>query len=217
MKFLHGKNLKLIDKRSAFIAPTVKLGDNVTVYENNRIEGETVIGNNVTIMPGCYIKNCVIGDGCVITSSHCENATVENDCSVGPFSRLRPDAVIKSGAKIGNFVEIKNATVGEGTKVSHLAYVGDAELGKNCNIGCGAIFVNYNGKIKQKTIVKDNCFIGSNCNIIAPVTIGSDSYICAGTTITENVNTDDFVIGRVRQTVKEKRAHVYLKNSERSE
>ena len=212
LKVKHGKNLILKDKKSFFVEGNVELGNNVTIYENNRIEGTTVIGNNVIIMPGCYIKNCVIQDNSVIIGSHCEEAFVGKNCSVGPFARLRPKAVIKDGAKIGNFVEIKNATVGEGSKVSHLAYVGDAEIGADCNIGCGAIFVNYNGKIKQKTIVKDNCFIGSNCNVIAPVTIESNSYICAGTTVTENVREDDFVIGRVRQIVKENRAHEYLKN-----
>ena len=107
--------------------------------------------------------------------------------------------------------EIKNAVIGKGSKVNHLAYVGDAEIGENCNIGCGAIFVNYNGKIKQKSIVKDNCFIGSNCNIIAPVVIEDNSYICAGTTVTKDVKNGDFVIGRVRQEVKENLAKKYLK------
>lgn len=213
MKFLHGKNLKLVDKKSVFIDKTVKVGDNVTIYENNRIEGDTVIGDNVTIMPGCYIKDCKIGNGSVITSSHCDSAVVGEGCTVGPFARLRPCAEIKDGAKIGNFVEIKNAVIGEGTKVSHLAYVGDADVGKNCNIGCGAIFVNYDGKTKSRTTVKDDCFIGSNCNIIAPVVIEKGSYICAGTTIVDDVNKDDFVIGRVRPTVKGNRAHEYLKES----
>lgn len=213
MKFLHGKNLKLIDKKSVFIDKTVRVGNNVTIYENNRIEGDTVIGDNVTIMAGCYIKDCKIGNGSVITSSHCDSAVVGENCSVGPFSRLRPCAEIKDSAKIGNFVEIKNAVIGEGTKVSHLAYVGDADVGKNCNIGCGAIFVNYNGKTKSRTTVKDDCFIGSNCNIIAPVVIEQGSYICAGTTVVDGVNKDDFVIGRVKPTIKENRAHEYLKES----
>ena len=98
--------------------------------------------------------------------------------------------------------------------MSHLAYVGDADVGKNCNIGCGVIFVNYNGKTKNRSLVGDNCFIGSNCNVIAPVNIASDSYICAGTTITDDVNCGDFVIGRVRQEVKEGRAYKYLKDKE---
>ena len=214
MKFIHGKNLKIYDKRSVFIDKAVKIGENVVIYENNRIEGDTVIGDNTVIMPNCYIKNCKIGKGSVINYSQAEDTTVGDNVSVGPFARLRPKAEISDNVKIGNFVEIKIAVIGEGTKVSHLAYVGDATLGKNCNIGCGAIFVNYNGRTKNRTTVGDNCFIGSNCNIIAPVEISSDSYICAGTTITEDVKTDDFVIGRVRQQVKENRAHKYLKEKE---
>ena len=214
MKFICGKNLKIKDKKSVFIDQTVKIGDNVVIYENNRIEGTTEIGDNSVIMPNCYIKNCKIGKGTVFNYSQAEDAEVGDSVSVGPFARLRPKAQVKNNAKIGNFVEIKNAVIGDGTKVSHLAYVGDATVGKNCNIGCGAIFVNYNGKAKNRTTVGDNCFIGSNCNIIAPVNIASDSYICAGTTITDDVKTDDFVIGRVRQQVKEGRAHEYLKGKE---
>lgn len=214
MKFVCGKNLTLKDKRTIFIDKTVKIGNNVTIYENNRIEGETVIGDNVTILPNCYIKDTVIGDGATFNYSQSESATVGKNVTVGPFARLRPKADIKDNARIGNFVEIKNAVIGEGTKVSHLAYVGDAELGKNCNIGCGAIFVNYNGRTKSRTTVGDDCFIGSNCNVIAPVNIASSSYICAGTTVTGDVKTDDFVIGRVRQEIKEGRAHKYLKEKE---
>nr|MBO4517824.1 hypothetical protein [Clostridia bacterium] len=214
MKFICGKNLKIVDKKSVFIDKTVKIGDNVVIYENNRIEGTTEIGDNSVIMPNCYIKNCKIGKGTVFNYSQAEDAEVGDNVSVGPFARLRPKAQVKNNAKIGNFVEIKNAVIGDGTKVSHLAYVGDAAVGKNCNIGCGAIFVNYNGKAKNRTTVGDNCFIGSNCNIIAPVNIASDSYICAGTTITDDVKTDDFVIGRVRQQTKENRAHEYLKGKE---
>ncbi len=212
MKFKKGKNLILKDKKSIFIGKDVVIGNNVTIYENNRLEGKTEILDGVTLLPNNYIVDSVIGENSLINYSQIDNSIVKNDVNVGPFSRLRPHSVIESGAKIGNFVEIKNATIGKGSKVSHLAYVGDAEIGEDCNIGCGAIFVNYNGKIKQKTIVKDNCFIGSNCNVIAPVTIEANSYICAGTTITQNVNEDDFVIGRVRQEVKQKRAHEYLKN-----
>jgi bifunctional UDP-N-acetylglucosamine pyrophosphorylase/glucosamine-1-phosphate N-acetyltransferase len=113
--------------------------------------------------------------------------------------------------KIGNFVEVKNARVGDGTAVSHLAYVGDCDIGAGCNIGCGAIFVNYDGKTKHRTTVEDNCFIGSNCNIIAPVHIAKNSYICAGTTVTKDTQNLDFVIGRVEPTVKSGRAKGYLK------
>ncbi|MBE7061860.1 MAG: UDP-N-acetylglucosamine diphosphorylase [Clostridiales bacterium] len=211
MKYCKGKNLVLKDKRSIFIAPTVIIGNNVTIYENVRIEGKSEIKDGATIMPGCYIVDTVIGERTTINYSQTEDAFVGNDCYVGPFARLRPKAVVCDKAKIGNFVEIKNATIGEGSKVNHLAYVGDADIGRDCNIGCGAIFVNYNGRTKSRTTVGDECFIGSNCNVIAPVKIESRAYICAGTTITDEVHTDDFVIGRVRQTVKENRAHEYLK------
>ena len=212
MRFQHGKNLKIYGKKTVFIDKTVKIGNNVVIYENNRIVGNTVIGDNSVIMPNCYIKNCEIGNGTIFNYSQAEDAKIGNNVSVGPFARLRPNAEICDNAKIGNFVEIKNAVVGKGTKVSHLAYVGDASIGDDCNIGCGAIFVNYNGKTKNRTIVGDNCFIGSNCNIIAPVNVESNSYICAGTTVTEDVKTGDFVIGRVRQEVKPERAKNYLKN-----
>ena len=213
MKIKHGKNFCIKDKRSVFIDQTVSIGDNVTIYENNRIEGNTTICDGAVIMPNCHIKNAYIGEKSVINCSQLEDCVVGNDCIVGPFARLRPKARLFDKVKIGNFVEIKNATIGENTKVNHLAYVGDADLGKDCNVGCGAIFVNYNGKTKNRTTVGDGCFIGSNCNIIAPVNIASKSYICAGTTITENVETDDFVIGRVRQQVKKNRAHEYIKGN----
>ena len=203
--------VKIFNKRSVFIDKSVVIGKNVTIYENNRIEGNTVIGDNVVILPNCYIRDTVIGDGSIINHSQTEKATVGKNCSVGPFGRLRPRALLKDGEKLGNFAEVKNAVIGEGSKINHLAYVGDADVGKNCNIGCGVIFVNYNGRIKQRTVVGDNCFIGSNSNIIAPVVIENNTYICAGTTVTDDVKTDGFVIGRVRQTVKENRAHEYLK------
>lgn len=211
MKYKHGKNLKIISKRSVFIDETVVIGDNVTIYENNRLEGNTVIGDNVVVLPNNYLIDTKVGNGTIINHSQSEKADIGNNCNVGPFARLRPNAKLCDNVHVGDFVEIKNATLGEGTKANHLAYIGDADIGKECNIGCGAIFVNYNGKIKQRTIVGDNSFIGSNCNIIAPVNIESNTFICAGTTVTSDVNEDDFVIGRVRQETKENRAHEYLK------
>lgn len=201
----------LLNKKSTFIDKEVVFGKNVKIYENNRIEGKTYIGDNVIIYPGNYIIDCEIGAGTTIDCSRLDKSKTGKDCSIGPFARLRPNSNLGDKVKVGNFVEIKNATIKNGTKISHLAYVGDAEIGEECNIGCGAIFVNYNGKSKSKTIVGDNCFIGSNCNVIAPVKIEDNAYICAGTTITNDVNEDDFVIGRVRQEVKSNRAHEYLK------
>ncbi len=213
MKYKFRKDTIVVDKKSVFIDKSVVIGKNVKIYENNRIEGNTVIGDNCVILPNNYIIDTVIGENSVINHSQTEQAIIGKDCKVGPFARLRPKAELKDKVQIGDFVEVKNAVLGKGTKANHLAYVGDADVGENCNIGCGAIFVNYNGRTKSRTTVGDNCFIGSNCNIIAPVNIESNSYVCAGTTITENVNEDDFVIGRVRQTVKHNRAHQYLKET----
>ena len=209
--YKHGSDLKLLDEGSIFIGESVVIGDGVTVYENNRIEGECVIGDGAVIYPGNFLKDTVVGSGTTVDSSRIESATVGDGVSIGPYARLRPGAQVMDGAHIGNFVEVKNATVGRGTKVGHLAYVGDADIGDGCNIGCGAIFVNYDGRAKHRTTVGDNAFIGSNCNIIAPVRIGKNSYIAAGTTVTEEVSEGDFVIGRVGQTVKPKRAEKYLK------
>ena len=211
MKFKHSKNLVLKDKKSIFLDKSVKIGDNVTIYENNRIIGDTVIGNGVTIFPGCFISDSIIDDFVEITSSNIDQSHIGEKSVIGPFARLRKGTKLEKKVKVGNFVEIKNSTIGEGSKISHLAYVGDVDMGKDCNIGCGVIFVNYNGRNKNRSMVGDECFIGSNCNIIAPVKIESRSYICAGTTVTEDIKSNDFVIGRVRQEVKENRADKYLK------
>lgn len=162
-------------------------------------------------MPNNYIVDCKISNDCTIDHSYMEASTIAEKTSIGPFSRLRPNSTIGSNCKIGNFVEIKNSNIGDGSKASHLAYIGDADIGKDCNIGCGAIFVNYNGKSKSRSKIGNNCFIGSNVNVVVPVNIADDSYICTGTTITIDTNPFDFVIGRVRETVKPEYAKKYKK------
>lgn len=204
----------ILDKSSVFVDDRAKIGENVIIYENNRIEGETIIGDNVTLYPNNFISSSEIGKGSKVHASVIESSKVGSCVSIGPFAHLRPGSKIGDYAKIGNFCEIKNAEIGERTKVSHLAYVGDAKVGKKCNIGCGAIFVNYNGKTKNKTFVEDEVFIGSNVNIVAPVTIGKGAYICAGTTVAEDVSGEDFVIGRVRAEVKPGRAKKYFSPSD---
>ena len=192
-----------------FVDDTVEIAEDVKIYPNVYILGNSKIGKGTVIYPSTTIENSIIGENCVIKSSYIEESEVKNNVTIGPFAHLRPNSVVLDDCKIGNFVEIKNAVIGKGTSASHLAYVGDADIGEKCNIGCGAIFVNYNGKSKSRTIVEDNCFIGSNCNVVAPVHIKKGSYVCAGTTITIDTNEDDFVIGRSRETVKSNRAHLY--------
>ena len=180
------------------------------IYPNVILLGRVKIGKNTVVFPGSVIADSTIGDNCQIKSSYIENSTIRNGISIGPFAHIRPNSIINNNCKIGNFVEVKNSILGENTKASHLTYIGDATIGKNCNIGCGAIFVNYNGREKQKNIVGDNCFIGSNANIIAPVNLANNTYICAGTTVTINSKPGDFIIGRVRETVKPNLANKYL-------
>lgn len=208
---MNAKNQKSMTSFGVFIDETAKIGENVKIYPNVYILGNSIIGSGSIIYPNTTIENSTIGENCIIKSSFIEESLVKNNVQIGPFAHLRPHSVIEDECKVGNFVEIKNATLNKGTKASHLAYVGDADIGENCNIGCGAIFVNYNGKSKNRTKVGKNCFIGSNCNIIAPVDIADNSYICAGTTQTVDTENDDFVIGRCRETIKKNRAHKYLK------
>ena len=200
---------KFLNKKSCFIGKDVHFGKNVTIYENNHIEGKCFIDDNGIIYPNNFIVDCEIGKNCKIHHSFLENSKIGDDVCIGPFARLRPNCVIHNNCKIGNFVEIKNSEIGQGCKISHLAYVGDATIGKDCNVGCGVIFANYNGKEKNKSIVGDHVFIGSNCNIIAPIKIKNDCYICAGTTVTDSTDNGDFVIGRARQENKPNRAKKY--------
>ena len=170
------------------------------------------IHNLASIDKYSVIKNSTIEQGAKVEQSYIENSIIKQNATIGPFAHIRPNCVIGENCKIGNFCEIKNSIIGDGTKVSHLAYVGDAIVGKNCNIGCGVIFANYNGKEKNKIEIGDNVFIGSNCNLIAPLKIASNVYVCAGTTVTQDLANDDFVIGRLKECIKPNRAHNYFKN-----
>lgn len=200
----------LKDKKSTFIDDDVVIGKNVIIYPNNTIEKGSIIEDNVTLLPGNFISASRVGKGSKVHQSFIENSQIGQGCLIGPYAHLRPKTVLKDNVKVGNFCEIKNSQIGENTKISHLAYVGDAIVGQNCNIGCGAIFVNYNGKIKAKTIVGNSCFIGSNVNVIAPVSLSDKTYICAGTTVTQSTMQEDFVIGRVPNCVKAHYSQKYL-------
>lgn len=214
-RLLSYKNLgefmtKFLNKKSCYIGKNVKFGKNVIIYENNHIEGNCVIGDNVTLLPNNFIDSCIIEDECLIHNSVIEKSQIGKRCKIGPFARIRPNTIIDEECKIGNFVEVKNSHIGSETKISHLAYVGDAEVGEKCNIGCGVIFANYDGKNKNKIEIGNHVFIGSNCNLIAPLKIDNDSFICAGTTVTENVSKNKFVIGRVKQENKENKKIRYV-------
>lgn len=181
------------------------------IGNNNTIINTKFVGNNIIIGNNCTLKNVIVADNTVITDSFVENSMIGKDCKIGPYCRIRPNSNIGDNCKVGNFVEIKNSELHRGVKVSHLAYIGDAIIGENTNIGCGVVFANYNGLNKQISVVGKNCFLGSNVNIVAPIKIANDTYVCAGTTITEDTENGDFVIGRVKAESKKKYAF-YLKN-----
>lgn len=200
----------IIDPKTTFILGNCKIGKGVIIYPFNVIENSS-IGDGTVLLPFNHIVGSQIGGGCRLASSFIELSRVKDNCRIGPFAHLRPDSQVECGARIGNFVEIKNSTIGSDTKVSHLSYVGDATIGKGVNIGCGAVFVNFNGKVKQRSFVGDGSFVGSSVNLIAPVKIGQRAFICAGTTVDADVKDGAMVIGRSRMVTKDDRAKDYLK------
>lgn len=175
-------------------------GKDVEIDINVIIEGNVRLGNRVKIGAGCVLKNVEIADDVEIKPySVLENAVVGEKAAIGPFSRLRPGAELAAETHVGNFVEIKQAKVGKGSKVNHLTYIGDAEIGRDCNIGAGVITCNYDGANKFKTVIGDNVFVGSDSQLIAPVTIADNVTVAAGATVTDNVEAGELVISRVRQ------------------
>ena len=179
----------------------VIIGKNCVIGSYNKIL-DSAIQNN-SLLTGNFINNTLVNNNATVKNSVVENSEIGFSCVVGVFSHLRPNSKLLKNVKIGNFVETKNCLVGNNTKASHLTYIGDAEIGENVNVGCGTIFCNYNGKIKQKTIVKNNVFIGSNSNLVAPIVVNENSFIAAGSTITNNVPKNTLAIARSKQINKE--------------
>ncbi|MUG48218.1 bifunctional UDP-N-acetylglucosamine diphosphorylase/glucosamine-1-phosphate N-acetyltransferase GlmU [Paenibacillus woosongensis] len=189
----------IIDPQSTYIGADVQIGSDTILYPGTSIAGNTVIGEDCVIGPGTEVNNCQIHNGAKVKQSVLMDAEVGSETTVGPFAYLRPGAKLGAHVKVGDFVEIKNASIDEGSKVSHLSYIGDAKVGKNVNIGCGAITVNYDGYNKSITEIEDDAFVGSNVNLIAPVKIGKGAYVVAGSTITHTVPDNDLAIARNRQ------------------
>jgi bifunctional UDP-N-acetylglucosamine pyrophosphorylase/glucosamine-1-phosphate N-acetyltransferase len=192
--------VSFIDMSSVFIHPDAKIGMDTVIYPNVHIEGKTIIGKGCTIYPNVRIADSTVGNHVVIKDSTViESATINKNATIGPFAHLRPGSIIGPSSKIGNFVEIKKSVIGEGTKASHLSYLGDAEIGKNVNIGAGTITCNYDGMEKHKTVIEDGAFIGSDTQLVAPVKIGKGAYVGAGSTITEDVPPMSLALSRAKQ------------------
>lgn len=194
------EGVTLADPARLDIRGTVTAGQDVAIDINVVLQGNVELGDNVVIGPNCVLTNCRIGAGTVIeANSIVEDAQVDSQCTVGPYARLRPGAVMKDGSKVGNFVEMKKAVLGEGAKANHLTYLGDAEVGANANIGAGTITCNYDGVNKSKTKIGENAFIGSNSSLVAPVTIGDGATVGAGSVITGEVEPAALAVARGKQ------------------
>lgn len=193
------RGVHILDPQSVFVDPAVTVGAGTVLLPNVILRGETHIGAGCEIGPNTMIRDCTLGDGCVANSSQLNEAVFGRNVNIGPFAYVRPGTVVADDCKVGDFVEVKNAVIGKGTKLPHLIYVGDSDVGERCNFGCGSITCNYDGKHKHRTTVGDDVFIGCNTSLVAPVTVESGAYTAAGSTITDTVPAETLAIARARQ------------------
>ena len=194
--------VRILDTESVYVGPQVTVAEGNTLLPGVILRGKTSIGPGCEIGPNTMIRDCTIGARVTVNASQLNESTVDDDTAVGPFAYVRPHTHVGKGVKVGDFVELKNSTIGDGTKISHLTYVGDTDAGAHINFGCGTVTVNYDGTKKFRTVIGDHAFIGCNTNLVAPVTVGEGAYTAAGSTITEDVPGDSLAIARERQTVK---------------
>lgn len=194
--------VEIWDYNNTYVDPDVFVGQGTVLLPGTMLARGTVVGRNCRIGPNAYLAGTKVDDGATVNASQLYDAIVGAGTTVGPFAYVRPGTIIGKNCRVGDFVEVKNSVVGDGTKISHLTYVGDSDVGSNVNFGCGTVTVNYDRAKKYRTIIGDNCFIGCNSNLVAPVTLGSGAYTAAGSTITDDVPADALAIARARQTVK---------------
>ena len=199
----HARNgVVLIDPQATYIDAGVRIGAGTVIYPGNVLEGRTAVGAGCTLLPNNRLHDTTVGDGATLESVVAIEAEVGEGTTVGPFAYLRHGCKVGARCRIGDFVEIKNSTVGDETRISHLTYVGDSDLGRDINLGCGVVFVNYDGKKKYRSRVEDHAFIGCNVNLVSPVRVGREAYVAAGSTVTEDVPDAALCIARARQAVK---------------
>ena len=193
----------ILDGAAVYIDPRAEIGTGSLILPGTILRGRTRIGCGCEIGPNTMIRDCTVGDASTVNASQLNESTVGCRTNVGPFAYVRPGCTVGDDIKVGDFVELKNSVIGHGTKISHLTYVGDSDVGEHVNFGCGTVTTNNDGFKKYRTTVGDHVFIGCNTNLVAPVRVGDGAYIAAGATITEDVPPDALAIARSRQTVKE--------------
>jgi len=193
------------------IDENARIAPGATILPGTIIEGESSVGGGSVIGPNSYLKDAVIGENCTVKSSVVTLSEIKDGASVGPFSQIRPGSVVGADVKIGDFVEVKNSSIGAGTKIAHLTYVGDTDCGERVNFGCGVVTVNYNGKAKSRTVIEDDAFIGCNTNLVAPVKVGKGAYTAAGSTVTKDLPDNSLCIARAREVIKPDAAKKFKK------
>ena len=195
--------VEIIDPDRTYVGEDVQVDPGVVLFPGTHLRGSTSVAAGCLIGPDCWIEDTSIEAGCIVRYSFIERARIRERTTVGPYAHLRPGADVGPEARIGNFVEIKGARLARGVKAGHLAYIGDADVGEDANIGAGTITCNYDGESKHRTVIEKGAFIGSNATLVAPVTIGEDAYVAAGSAITEDVPASGLAFGRARQVNKE--------------
>ena len=193
------QGVTLMDPNSTYVDVDVEIGQDTIIYPSTWIEGNSKIGEGCKLGPNSHFKNTVMGDNVEAMFSFTEDCEIADDVKMGPYVHIRPNTKLAHKVKIGNFVEVKNSNIGEGSKLPHLSYIGDTDMGSGVNMGCGTITVNYDGKNKFRTIIGDDCFIGCNSNLVAPVKVNNGAYVGAGSTITKEVPENALAIARERQ------------------
>lgn len=196
---LMNSGVTIIDPASTFIDVGVEIGQDTIIYPNTYLEGDTKIGADCAIGPNTRFTNMIVGDGVQAQFSYCHDSEICDGVILGPYVHIRPNCKIGVKVKIGNFVEVKNSNIGEASKLPHLQYIGDCDMGSGVNMGCGTITVNYDGKKKYRTVIGDNVFVGCNSNLVAPITVEDGAYIAAGSTITKTVPKDNLAVARSHQ------------------
>ncbi len=193
------RGVRVIDPDAVYVGPNVTVGKGSVLLPGTILRGSTVIGEHCEIGPNTMIRDCTVGSKVTVNASQLNESTVDDETTIGPFAYIRPNCHVGSHVKVGDFVELKNSTIGADTKISHLTYVGDSDVGRHVNFGCGTVTVNYDGHTKFRTVIGDDAFIGCNTNLVAPVKVGSGAYTAAGSTITDDVPADSLAIARSNQ------------------
>ncbi len=214
-KALLESGVDMLDPAAVYVEDTVTVGAGTMLLPGTILRGKTTVGRDCTIGPNVMLTDCTVEEDCVINTAQCEKSIIRSHCEIGPYTHIRPDCDVGEGSRIGAFVQLKNSRLGKGTRMAHLTYVGDSDVGDDCNFGCGTVTCNYDGFKKSRTTIGNEVFIGCNTNFIAPVTVGDGAFIAAATTVTKDVPPDALALGRAHQVVREGWAEVNRREKEK--